>query len=169
MDAFEEGLIAFRPSLESFAMTLCKNRTDAQDLVQETLMKALRGRHLFEQGTRLNAWLLIIMRNSFLSAMRGRKFVDDRSPDNPNDHVAMPAIGPVQESAVMLAQTLEALRLLPEGMRVALELIGLSQFSYDEAAYAMEVPVGTVKSRVTRGRIRLAALLEEGYRPTTRH
>lgn len=163
MDVFEKELLAVRPNLERFAEVFCRNITDSEDLVQETIAKALMGRKSFRLGTNLITWLYVIMRNHFMSQMRRRKFVDDRSPDNPCDHLPVRIVGPNQDDVVMLAQVLEAVRMLSDEQRLAIRLIGMEGFSYDEVASSMGVPVGTVKSRVRRARIRLAYALEAGY------
>jgi RNA polymerase sigma-70 factor (ECF subfamily) len=151
-----QQLVEMIPNLRAFARSLCGNASRADDLVQETLLKAWANRESFEAGTNLRAWLFTILRNAFYSQMRkaSREIedVDDR-------HALKTQAPPTQEDPLHLDDFRRALHVLPPEQREALILIGASDFSYEEAAVVCGCAVGTVKSRVARARVRLAKLL----------
>ncbi len=155
--AFKNELVAFIPNLRAFALSLTRNSDRADDLVQETLMKAWNKHHLFEEGTNLKAWVFTIMRNEFYSQMRrkGREV-----QDSDGAFAAGLAVHAEQDGHMDLADFRNALESLPEDQREALMLIGANGFSYEEASEIMGVAVGTVKSRVSRARVRLMETLE---------
>src|SRR6516162_9250300 len=149
-----DQLVAMIPSLRAFALSLCGDGCHADDLVQETLVKAWGHLHSFEEGTNLMAWLITILRNTFLSDYRKRRReVEDWSGDHDL------AIHPEQFGKMDLNDVLEALAKLPPEQRVALILVTAEQFSYEEVAKICGCSIGTVKSRVNRARGRLADLL----------
>ena len=150
-------MLSVIPNLRAFALSLTKAGDRADDLVQETLMKAWNKFHLFEEGTNLKAWLFTIMRNEFYSQMRkaGREVQDSEGI-----MASQMATHPQQEGHMDLDDFRSALEHLPEDQREALMLIGASGFSYEEAADIIGVAVGTIKSRVSRARTRLMADLE---------
>ncbi len=152
----KQDLIDMIPNLRAFARSLSGNAARADDLVQETLLKAWANRDKFEDGTNLRAWLFTILRNSFYSQMRRAtrevEDVDDR-------HALRTQTPATQDDPLQLDDFRRALHVLPPEQREALILIGASDFSYEEAAEVCECAVGTVKSRVARARARLASLL----------
>jgi RNA polymerase sigma-70 factor (ECF subfamily) len=149
-------LIEALPMLRAFARSLSGNRDRADDLVQETVMRALANRDKFQEGTNLHAWLVTILRNQFYSEGRKRR---REVEDAEGAHAARLADIGSQQSHLELEDFLRAMQLLPDEQREALVLIGASGFSYEEAAEICEVRVGTVKSRVSRARARLEEIL----------
>lgn len=154
--AFRNGLVAEMPNLRAFAISLSGNHAQADDLVQETLLKAWTNAASFIPGSNLRAWLFTILRNNFYSAHRrtSREVADVDGMYS--ERVAVPA---AQDSAADMTDFRNALAKLPEDQREALIMVGASGLSYEEAAEISGVAVGTVKSRVNRARARLAVLL----------
>ncbi len=154
--ALRDGLLASIPNLRAFAVSLTGNSARADDLVQETLMKAWAKFHTFREGTNLHAWLFTILRNEFYSQLRKRgREVEDAE----GTYAARLASQPAQGGHMDLADFRDALAKLPADQREALILVGASGFSYEEAAEICQCAVGTIKSRVSRARSRLAELL----------
>jgi RNA polymerase sigma-70 factor (ECF subfamily) len=151
-------LIAAIPRLRAFAVSLCGNRDRADDLVQETLAKALHSIHSFTVGTNLLAWLFAILRNVYYSEFRKqRREVEDADGHYTDSMVERAA----QDDHMEFLDFRKALQLLPPDQREALILIGASGLSYEDAARICECAVGTMKSRVSRARSRLSELLGE--------
>jgi len=152
-------LLVAVPSLRAFAISLSGNVDRADDLVQETLVRAIEHQAKFQPGTSLNAWLFTILRNLFHSEYRKRR----REVEDPDNlHVGRLASEPAQDGYVDLQDFRLALNTIPPDQREALLLVGASGFSYDEAATICGCAVGTIKSRVNRARVRLADLLSLG-------
>jgi RNA polymerase sigma factor (sigma-70 family) len=151
--------------LRAFGRSLSGNRDTADDLVQETLMKAWSARMRFQAGTNMRAWTFIILRNIYLSQMRRTRFTG-----NWDDLVAdrILVTGPNQSGQLELADVQRGLQTLPEAQREALILVGAGGFSYEEAAEICGVAVGTIKSRVARGRVALEAVLADNSLPSRR-
>jgi RNA polymerase sigma-70 factor, ECF subfamily len=156
-DQFRQELIAAIPGLRAFGISLTARRDQADDLVQETLMKAWKHHDTFEAGTNLKAWLYTILRNEFYSQLRKRK---REVEDVDGIHAGKLAVHGEQEGHLHMAELRVALAELPEDQREAIILVGASGFSYEEAAVICGVAVGTIKSRVNRARGRLAKLLK---------
>ena len=157
--AFRREFLAMVPRLHKFAMSLTKNPSQADDLVQDTLLRAWRSRARFSAGTNLGAWLFTIMRNAFYSAHRKHaREVADRD----GDHAERVATVPEQSGHIDLQDARAALEKLPDPMREALLLVAVENLSYEEAAQVMGCRIGTVKSRVWRAREQLAAILGYG-------
>src|SRR5262245_8316118 len=154
---FRKDLLGAIPSLRAFAVSLSQNADKADDLVQETLVKAWDKQESFQQGTNLKAWLFTILRNEFYSQMRKR---GREVQDSDGIMTGRLAIHPSQHGSVDLADFRAALELLPEDQREAIILIGASGFSYEEAAEICGCAVGTIKSRVSRARTRLQEILK---------
>lgn len=154
--AFHSLLGAEIPALRAFARTLTRDVAGADDLVQETLLKAWANRDRFEPGTKLRAWLFTILRNAFFSAHRKRR---REVADVDGAHAARLATRPRQDHVMALREFEAALATLPRDQREALVLVGAAGMSQEEAAAVCGVAVGTIKSRVSRGRARLCALL----------
>ncbi|TWG98063.1 RNA polymerase sigma-70 factor (ECF subfamily) [Mesorhizobium sp. J18] len=153
---FRASLLEAIPSLRAFAVSLTKNSDRADDLVQETLVKAWDKQSSFQPGTNLRAWLFTILRNEFYSQMRKR---GREVQDSDGSITARLSIHPSQDGSLDLDDFRKALELLPEDQREAIVLIGASGFSYEEAAEICGCAVGTIKSRVSRARTRLQEIL----------
>ncbi|GAK69523.1 sigma-70 family RNA polymerase sigma factor [Agrobacterium rubi] len=146
------------PALRNFATRFYKTSNDVDDLVQETLMRALANSEKFQRGTRLKSWLFTIMRNLFCS-----KFVVARREQVglTDNALAAPKIQPVQEWAVRGNELVSAISDLPDNYRDALWMVFVEGISYDEASSRCACPVGTIKSRVNRARASLMRTLGE--------
>ena len=144
------------PSLRAFAISLSGNVDRADDLVQETLLRAMANINSFQPGTNMSAWLFTILRNLFRSEYRKRR---REVEDTDGSYAETLKSHPEQQSRVEFEEFREALAKLPPDQREALILVGASGFSYEEAAAICECAVGTIKSRVNRARTRLADLL----------
>lgn len=154
--AFKDNLLEAIPGLRAFAVSLTKSADRADDLVQETLVKAWDKQASFEPGTNLKAWLFTILRNEFYSQMRKR---GREVQDSDGAITSRLSVHPSQDGSMDLGDFRKALELLPEDQREAIVLIGASGFSYEEAAEICGCAVGTIKSRVSRARARLQELL----------
>lgn len=157
MSEFRECLIEALPSLRAFAKSLAKNPDTADDLVQDTILKAWAKQSSFEIGTNMHGWLFTILRNEFYSLMRksGREIEDGDGILSNNV-----AVHPAQYGSLYLQDFREALNQLPDDQREAIILVGASGFSYEEAANICNCAVGTIKSRVSRARAHLQMLLD---------
>ena len=144
------------PHLRAFARFLTGNRERADDLVQDTVVRALTAAHQFQQGTNLKAWMFTILRNLFRSEYRKRR---REVEDTDGSYAESLKSHPEQNSRLEFQEFRAALAKLPPDQREALILVGASGFSYEEAAAICECAVGTIKSRVNRARTRLADLL----------
>src|SRR5215210_5867427 len=151
-----EAVLAAVPSLRAFAISLCGNVDRADDLVQETLLRALANINSFQPGTNMSAWLFTILRNHFRSEYRKRR---REVEDGDGSYAETLKSHPEQYGRVEFEEFRTALAKLPPDQREALVLVGASGFSYEEAATICECAVGTIKSRVNRARTRLAELL----------
>jgi RNA polymerase sigma-70 factor (ECF subfamily) len=163
---FKADLLGAIPSLRAFAVSLAQNADRADDLVQETLVKAWDKHESFQLGTNLKAWLFTILRNEFYSQMRKR---GREVQDSDGIITGRVAVHPAQQGQVDLKDFRAALEKLPEDQREAIILIGASGFSYEEAADICGCAVGTIKSRVSRARVKLQEILkvsgEDEYGP----
>lgn len=152
----KDALTRSIPALRAFAVSLCGDAVQADDLVQETLMKAWGHRSSFQEGSNLRAWLFTILRNSYFSdRRRHRREVEDSD----GTRTASLAVHPQQQGHVDLVDLKAALAELPDDQREALILIGAAGLSYEEAAEICDCAIGTIKSRVNRARRRLGAIL----------
>ena len=156
-DDFKSELLALIPFLRAFARSLCGNPETADDLAQETLVKAWQSRDTFIPGTNLKAWLFTILRNQFSSA-RGRSL--RQSPWDQESAERIPGSRDDQTWSAELSDTARALRCLSDEQREALILVGAGGFSYEDAAAICHCAVGTVKSRVARARRALINILD---------
>ena len=153
---FEQGLTEALPRLRRFAYALSRDAADADDLVQQTVLKALAGRESFRPGTNFAGWLFRIQRNEFISELRRTRLIVDVF-----DEVATTlSVAPRQEGGLILREFLGAFRQLPRGSRQALLLAQLEGLSYQQIADHAGIAQGTVKSRISRGRATLARLLD---------
>ena len=162
---FKTQLAQVIPHLRAFGRSLSGSRDLADDLVQETLLKAWAARKRFQAGTNMRAWTFIILRNLFLSQMRRARFKGEWDEITASKLLAAPAS---QDRHVELGDMQRALLHLPQPQREALILVGAGGFAYEEAAEICGCAVGTIKSRVARGRVALEQLLSGGKLPSRR-
>lgn len=150
------SLIAAMPNLRAFAISLCGDYHAANDLVQETLLKAWSNGDKFQDGTNFKAWLFTILRNTYFSKLRsGKREVLDAD----GDAAAKLATHPEQHGHMDMQDFKKALTQLSDDQREALLLVGAEGFAYEEAAEICGCAVGTIKSRVNRARAKLAELM----------
>ena len=158
-DGFRKEVAALAPQIRSYAISLCRDGNLADDLVQDTMLKAWEFRAQYHSGTILRAWIFTIMRHRFLDDRR-RSWrlchLDPTVAENALHAVSNPS------SILELDEMRRALTALPTEQREAVILIGAGGFAYDEAAAICGASVGTVKSRASRGRGRLRVILESG-------
>ena len=160
--AFKRELTEVVPHLRAFARGLCGRPDMADDLVQETLLKAWAAQERFEPGTSMRAWTFVILRNAYLTDMRRNRFRGEYDENVAERLLTQPA---GQEEPIHLSDMHRALLTLPPERREALLLVGAGGFSYEEAAAICGCAVGTIKSRVGRARAALTAMLEDGTIP----
>jgi RNA polymerase sigma-70 factor (ECF subfamily) len=154
---FERDLVALIPHLRAFARALCHQHELGEDLAQEAMAKAWRGRDRFQPGTNLKAWLFTILRNEYYSQGR-RSWRQTCWNEAMAGRVAAPA--DLQLWSLELSDTADALRELPDTQREAVILVAAGGFSYEAAAEICGTRIGTIKSRVARGRAALIAILD---------
>ena len=157
VDTFREDLLGLVPALRGFAFSLAGDASRADDLVQETMVKAWSNRQRFVPGTNMSAWLFTILRNQFYSEIRkAKREVEDAD----GTHAARLTAQPEQDGVIALKRLYAILAKVPAAQREALLLVGAEGYTYEEAAARLQCQVGTVKSRVSRARTHLAGLLE---------
>lgn len=154
--AARDAIVAEIPRLRRYARALTGDAGRADDLVQDTLERALTKWLLWRRGSDLRAWLFALMHNLFINQMKAPKVVEYRADDAVPE---MPARG-AQTDGLALRDLERALAELPIEQREVLLLVGLEELSYAQAAQALGVPLGTVMSRLSRARMRLGMLLE---------
>jgi RNA polymerase sigma-70 factor (ECF subfamily) len=149
-----ESMVELIPRLRRYARALARDRNAADDLVQDTLERAWTKLHLYRRGTDLRAWLFTVMHNVYVNqhrAARPSAQLDDEMPE-----LSQPA----RETDTLVLRDLDAaIRRLPLDQREVLLLVALEDMSYDEAAHALGIPIGTVMSRLARAREKLRAML----------
>lgn len=154
---WRDSVVELIPALRAFAWSLSHNSSDADDLVQDTLIKAWTNRDKFEPGTNLRAWLFTILRNTYYTAaVRRRREVRDET----GKYAATLSTGPTQDWSLAIRSLQAALAQLPDEHREALILVGAAGLTYEEAAEVCGCALGTIKSRVNRARARLLKLME---------
>ncbi len=156
-ESIRAQMVALLPRLRRFAVSLAGNRADADDLVQDTVERALRSLHQWQQGTRLDSWMFRIAQNLWIDAQRARRV--RTVVTNDLDAAGAVAVDGVRdaEARLIFAQTAQAISELPEDQRVVVALVLVDGMSYLEAADVLDVPMGTVTSRLARARAALAA------------
>ena len=154
---WRDQVVAMIPALRAFAWSISRNGSDADDLVQDTLIKAWSHRDKFETGTNLRAWLFTILRNTYYTAVvRRRREVRDED----DQHARSLTTAPTQEWGLAIRALQAALDQLPAEHREALILVGAAGLSYEEAADICGCALGTIKSRVNRARTRLLKVMD---------
>jgi RNA polymerase sigma-70 factor (ECF subfamily) len=143
------------PRLRRYARALTGDRNAADDLVQDTLERALSRFHLWREGSDLRAWLFTIMHNIFVNQTRSRQ----RHPHEALDEPSAEELHSREPDWAELREIGDALARLPGEQRAVVLLVGLEQFTYEEAARVLDIPLGTVMSRLSRGRERLRTML----------
>lgn len=156
---FKTLLAGVIPHLRAYGRSLSGNPDLADDLAQDTMVKAWASRDRFEAGTSIKAWTFVILRNTFLSQMRRNKFVGDYDETAVERTLATPAS---QEDSGEMADLQRGLMELPQDQREALILVGAGGMSYEEAASICGCALGTMKSRVSRARTALEEIMNNG-------
>jgi RNA polymerase sigma-70 factor, ECF subfamily len=162
---FAAQALEFMPALYSAALRMTRNPADAEDLVQETYLRAYRGFNSFSEGTNLRAWLYRILTNTYINSYRARqRRPEERQLDDVEDLYLYRRIGAVEEALAARSAEDElmdlftdeevkaALDSLPEAFRLAVYFADVEGFSYKEIAEILDIPIGTVMSRLHRGR-----------------
>jgi RNA polymerase sigma-70 factor (ECF subfamily) len=171
---FSDQTMEMMPSLYSAALRMTRNRADAEDLVQETYLRAYRGFQGFQEGTNLKAWLYRILTNTYINSYRAKKRRPDETElDEVEDLYLYHRIGGLEAAMAgrsaedelldrfTEAEVKEAVEELPENFRMAVLLADVEGFSYKEIAEILDIPIGTVMSRLHRGRKALQKRLYE--------
>ena len=155
--SWRDEVVGLIPALRAFAWSLSHNGSDADDLVQDTLIKAWANRDKFEPGTNLRAWLFTILRNTYYTnVLRRRREVRDEL----GEYAGALKTPPTQDWSVAMRALQGALQQLPDEHREALILVGAEGLSYEEAAEICGCALGTIKSRVNRARARLLKIMD---------
>jgi len=154
----EDDLIACLPDLRAYARSLTRNRHDADDLVQDTVVRIMNSADRFQPGTNFKAWAFTILRNRFLNEFVAKRKQTRDMDDSEMEQVPTSAR---QEEGLELADFQRIFHQLPEDHRSILALVAGSGMAYEDVAKVLECAVGTVKSRVHRARMALYALLEQ--------
>lgn len=157
--SFDDGLAALLPRLRRFAHALSRNGADADDLTQATVERALRSRAQYRADTRLDSWLYRIMRNLWIDTVRARGRRD--KVEAPAELAERLGEDSAIEASIDLKRVMAAMQRLPEEQREVVSLILVEGFGYREAAEMLELPIGTVSSRLVRGRTALLAMVGE--------
>ena len=149
-----ESIVELIPRLRRYARALSGDRTAADDLVQDTLERAWSKLHLYRRGTDLRAWLFTVMHNVYVNQRRAAR------PSTPLDDEMPELSQPARETDALVLRDLDAaIRRLPPDQCEVLLLVALEDMSYDDAATALGIPIGTVMSRLARAREKLRAML----------
>ena len=155
--SWRDEVVGLIPALRAFAWSLSHNGSDADDLVQDTLIKAWTNRDKFEPGTNLRAWLFTILRNTYYThVLRRRREVRDEA----GEYAGALKTPATQDWSITMRSLQLALQQLPDEHREALILVGAAGLSYEEAAEICGCALGTIKSRVNRARARLLKIMD---------
>ena len=154
---FRDQLVALLPSLRAFSRGLCGHREMADDLAQDTIMRAWAARASYTPGSNFRAWMFMIMRNQFYTTIRKNARTTSLDPEVAE---RMLVVAPAQQNGINVNDVAKALQTLPAEQREVLLLIGANGLSYEEAAEVIGCAMGTVKSRLARGRTALALLID---------
>jgi RNA polymerase sigma-70 factor (ECF subfamily) len=161
MSHFNELLEREIPRLRRYAHALMRNATDADDLVQETLLRALSKSHLWQEGSDLRAWLFTIMHNSRVNDVRRAVRTGISASE---DELGRIGVSGGQHERISLGEVQAAIDRLPEEQRATILLVGLEGLDYEEAAAVLGIPLGTVRSRLSRARAQLREWVDEPAR-----
>lgn len=153
---FKEQLVAIIPALRAFARGLCGNRELADDMAQDAMMRAWAARASYTPGTNFRAWIFMILRNNYYTTLRKNSRMVSWDPEVAERVLVAP---PTQHAGIDVADVAAALQKLPSEQREVLMLIGANGLSYEEAAEIMGCAIGTIKSRLARGRVALSNLV----------
>lgn len=156
---------AVLPSLHGYARRLSAGSEIAEDLVQDTLVRAWAARARFKVGSNFKAWLFTILKRVFLTAIQRKRFKMEVSIEGA---IELASVAPDGDAAILARECEQAVRLLPKSQREALFMIVRDGLDYESAAEILGVPVGTLKSRVGRARTAIAGHLERGAQPPSR-
>ncbi|WP_112323565.1 RNA polymerase sigma factor [Oceanibium sediminis] len=155
----KKELVEHLPAMRAFARSLTRDHSAADDLVQDTVVKAWGNMDKYKPGTNLKAWLFTILRNTFYSSIRKGKWEVEDVDDVMAGRLS---VKPEHDGRLAMEEFRDAFSTLPDDQREALILVGASGFSYEEAAQMCDCAIGTIKSRVNRGRRKLQELLKLG-------
>jgi RNA polymerase sigma factor (sigma-70 family) len=159
--SFERDMLAVLPRLRRFALSLSRDRADGDDLCQATVEKALRARDQWQPGTRLDSWMYRIMRNLWIDEARARQRAGRTfAPEEAGEHVGDAGHDRI-EARMTLSDVDRAMQALPDEQREAVALVLVEGLSYKEAAAVLDIPMGTLTSRLVRGRGALIAMMGE--------
>lgn len=158
---FDQGIVEMLPRLRRFAHGLSGSPHDADDLTQLTVERALKSREQWQEGSRLDAWLYRIMRNLWIDTVRARgRTAKVMLPEEAGEHAGHdPSAG--IHAKIELAQVMRAMERLPDEQREAVALVLIEGVGYREAAEILDIPIGTLSSRLVRGRNALLGLIGE--------
>ena len=158
-DTFEAELTQLLPRLRRFAHTLSRNPADADDLTQAAVERALRSREQWQPGSRLDSWMYRIMRNLWIDTVRSRGRRE--AHEAPEDEAQAVGSDPREslDASLELRRAMEAMERLPGEQREVVALILIEGFGYREVSEMLDLPIGTVSSRLVRGRTALLAML----------
>lgn len=155
--ALRQEMLALLPRLRRFARSLTANAADADDLVQDTVERALKRLSTFEAGTRLDSWMYRIAQNLWIDRRRSAKVRGAVSGDDQMEHIAGPGGVSAAEAHIEVGRLGRAMAELPDEQRAAVSLVLIEGLSYRDASAVLGVPQGTLTSRLARGRAALAA------------
>lgn len=155
MDDIKDSIVELIPRLRRYARAMTGNSVRADDLVQDALERAWSKRYLWRRGSDLRAWLFTIMHNVFVNQLRQNHEAHDHSPFDENESPELA----VADHSLAVRDLARALEQLPTEYREVVLLVGLEQMTYSEVAKILGVPLGTVMSRLSRGRERLRELM----------
>jgi RNA polymerase sigma factor (sigma-70 family) len=161
--SFEEGLTELLPRLRRFAHTLSRNTPDADDLTQATIERALRSRAQWEPGTRLDSWLYRIMRNLWIDTVRSRRRKEDlHAPVEQAEEIGADPRSAI-EASIDLQKVMATMQRLPDEQREIVALILIEGVGYRECSEILGLPIGTVSSRLVRGRTALLQMIGDSH------
>lgn len=160
MDAFSRDLVALLPRLRRFARSLTRDVTDADDLVQVAVERALARRSQWRPDTNLTSWMFTIMKNAWIDEARSRQRRDRLHGGEGDADRVVDALAPDMDARLAATAIERAMGALPDDQRLAVSLVLVEGLSYRDAAEVLEVPMGTLTSRLVRGRLALMAELE---------
>lgn len=159
----KESLVSEMVNLRKFALRLTRNISDAEDLLQATVLRAMENQDSFQDGTNLFSWSSKIMFNLFACQYRHKKKFE--SQYDPAPYIDQVIVGPSQEASADLATVRESMKLLSKDLHEILVLVCIQGMRYEEVSEALQIPIGTVRSRLSRARQQLRDLMESPQKP----